>query len=292
MAAFGSVASATAAAATQVTVTKPASLAAGDLMVAFITEGNSSGTPDTPSGWTLIGSAVDIGSAGNDTFCFAKIASAGDAAASDFTFTYSGSNTRIEGILYRITGTFASTANINAKAFNSAGTEPSADVFRFSPGITPYQASSVLLMHVHGIGSSVGTITTFEVQTSNPSWTEDVDTTESGATNRRIGSAHASRTEITDTGYFQVTFSANITGAGGVLLAINDTQNGTATPSVISLTSTVNTPVSTGAANVTATVISMTSTINSPTATGGTNDALWKNTDKPSAPTITNITKT
>lgn len=291
MAAFGSVASATASSATSVVITKPSSLAAGDLMVAFITEGNSGGTPNTPSGWTLITDINDIGVGGVDTFCFAKIADAGDAAASNFTFSYSGSNTNIEGILYRITGTFASTNNIYLIAADAAGDEPSSDVFRFTPGFTQNVASSVLLFHAHGVFSGTNTapvVSAFALETNNPTWTEDVDGN-SADTTRSFASAHATRTETTATGYYQVTYSVAVSNAGGILLAIADTQSGTATPEVISLTSSVITPTSTGGANVTASVISLTSSM--PTATGSTSDPTIINTDKPSPGSISNVDK-
>lgn len=291
MAAFGSVASAKATG-TSVVVTKPTGLAAGDLMVAFVTEGNSGGTPSTPSGWTLITNINDIGLSGVDTYCFAKIADAGDAAASNFTFSYSGTSTSIEAILYRITGTFASTNNIYAFASDNAGSEVS-DVFDFSPGLTPNVASSLLIFHAHGDFNGTNTsptVSAFALETSNPTWTEDVDG-HSNDTNRSYAAAHATRTETTATGYYRVSYSVAVDNAGGILLAIADTQNATATPSAVALTATAATPASSGAANVTVSAVALSGTVPTPTATGGTNDALWKNTDKPSPGSISNVDK-
>jgi hypothetical protein len=286
MAAYGS--SASASGTGSAVVTKPTGLAAGDLMVAFVGDNASTNTPSTPSGWTLITSAVSAFD--EDLYCFAKIASAGDAAASNFTFAHGNGAAVVRADMYRITGTFASTGNIYKYAAASA-TEASADVFRCSTGITPDVASSLLIMAFLGQAASTGFNTTANaLQTSSPTWTEQHDN--SYGTEYRLASATATRTEVTDTGYFQVTYTTvDVTRAVGMLLAIADTQNGTATPSAVAMTATVGTPVGSGGATVTATVVGITPAVGTATATGGTDDALWKNVDKPSAGAITNTDK-
>lgn len=262
-------------------------------MVAFIADASYANVPDTPSGWTKI--IEHTGSLDMTLTCFAKIASSGDAGATNFTFTHPNGSATLVGMLYRITGTFSSTDNIYKTASNT-GTEPSADVFRFANGITPTTASSLLIMAISGYSGSgsfnESHASAYAIETNNPTWTERDDLTFGGA-NFLFSTASATRTETTATGYYQVTYSVsgddNPSNAVGILIAITDTANGTATPAVISLASSVPTPTSTGAGNVTASVISLTSSM--PTATGSSSDPEWVNTDKPSPGSISNVDK-
>lgn len=294
MAAYGS-SNATTGTNGTVVITKPTSLAAGDLMVAIVGD-NSNKDWDTPSGWTRV-TSVTVSFDGS-AVVFAKIASAGDAAATDFTFTLTSplGAEDVEGVLYRVTGTLASANNIYAYSA-VGGTEAVTDTFRSTTGITPSVASSLLIMYFRILcsDSDNNAMSAYAIQTSDPTWTERHDIQDVGPTNQiRIGTATATRTEVTATGYFQAAVSTGaITEAGGIgiLLAIADTQNGTATPTVVSLVSSAPAPTPSGGGNVTATVVSLASTVNTPATTGGTNDALWKNTDKPSPGAISNTDK-
>lgn len=281
-------------------VTKPTGLAAGDLMVAIVSDRGSnfeSGEPSTPSGWTAIVSETSDAAVG--IAVFAKVADAGDAAAANFTFSHSNGSAPVAAAMYRITGTFTSAVNVYRSVAN-IGTEPSADVFRFANGITPDVASTLLIMGVTGYSSSNGfddsNATAYALEISNPTWTERHDFAFAGApTAHRLSTATATRTEVTATGYFQITYTAagseTPNNAVGVLLGITDTANGSHSATVIVATATINAPSATGTAQASPSVITAAATINAPTATGGTNDALWKNTDKPSAGTINNLDK-
>lgn len=295
MAAYGSSAAATGTNGT-VVITKPTSLAANDLLVAFVGDVSNKAW-DTPSGWTLV-TSVSV-SFDSSAYLFAKVADAGDAAASDFTFTLTSplGTEDVEGVLYRITGTFASANNIYAYSA-VGGTEAVSDVFRCATGITPVVASSLLIMYIRAFctDSDNNAISAYALQTSSPTWTERHDIQDVGPTNQiRMGTATATRTEITDTGYFEAAVSTGElapTQSIGILLAITDTSNGTATPAVITSALAVQAPVASGGASTTVSAaLGMTIAVQAPTVTGGTNDALWKNTDKPSAGSINNIDK-
>jgi hypothetical protein len=291
MAAYGSSAAATDTDGT-VTVTKPSGLAAGDLMVAFCANPGQAGDINTPSGWTLMAAYnAEDDSNLNEVRVFAKIAEASDASASDFTFSHSSPAGEQSAVLYRITGTFASVNNIYA-IVAQIGSDTADDVYRFSTGITPSVANSLLIMFVSsfGNGSNDSPVDTYTLQTDNPTWTERHDASYNSQ-DFNYATATATRTETTATGYYQVTFntSGDVSRAAGVLLAIADTQNGTATPAVISIASSVPDPTPSGAGNVTATVVTMASSV--PTASATAGEALWKNTDKPSPSSISNTDK-
>ena len=89
--------------ATTLTLTKPTGLASGDLMVAFIaTQDGDPSTTFSKTGWTAA-ATPDSGTASRTTVLYRE-ADSGDAAASDFEFTSSGTSTTCGGFIYRITG--------------------------------------------------------------------------------------------------------------------------------------------------------------------------------------------
>lgn len=293
MAAYGSISTAYSANASAV-VTKPSGLAAGDLMVAFVTEiSGTAGTPNTPSGWTL--RAFLNFTTSHDLYVFAKVADSSDASATNFTFTHSTGTADITATVYRITGTFTSANNIYAIAITE-GTEATDNVIQYTTGITPTVASSLLILYAYADTSgNAAAAAGYTLEHDNPTWTERYDDDPDTANEAQIATATAVRTETTPTGYFEITYTTSkdiiATATAGVLLAIADTQNGTATPSAVSLSSSIVTPISTGSATVAPSAVAITATANDATATGGTNDALWKNTNKPSPGAVTNTPK-
>jgi len=85
-----------------VTITKPIGLSVGDALVAFIFQtGPDDTSPATPSGWTLLeGFNGQVNTVGGS--CVAKIAEASDVAASDFTFSRTGTDDNVYGVLFRV----------------------------------------------------------------------------------------------------------------------------------------------------------------------------------------------
>jgi hypothetical protein len=273
-------------------ITKPTSLAAGDMLVAFLSQRQSPGSWTLPSGWTQL-AAIETPD-NLDIRCFAKIADSDDAAATNFTFTYNASQD-CQGILYRITGTFASTANIYAISAVAAS-EVATDILRAPTGITPYAANSLLIMYLYA-NSEDGASNAFAdyaIENDNPTWTERHDFhVIAGDDETRRGSATATRAAVTPTGYFQAGVgSANLDPNGhvGILLAINDTTNASPTMDVVTASLTIPTITPTADANVSAPdVITLTASV--PSVTPSTGQPLWTNTDKPSPGSITNVDK-
>ena len=91
---------------TPLTITKPTSLAVGDLMIAFLYGGRNIGNWTTLAGWTLIGACTTTDGTDANLTVQAKIADSSDVAASNFTFTPNGAHGEKFGILTRITGSF------------------------------------------------------------------------------------------------------------------------------------------------------------------------------------------
>src|SRR5690349_11871893 len=124
---------------TTITITKPVSLAVGDLMVAhLVATGTSAQETATVSltGWTAI-SGTGQGDAGANTCTrnlpHYKIADSSDVAASNFTFTWTASMA-LRGAIYRITGANPTPLTVvNAAAIQDQGSSPWAPTAPVTP---------------------------------------------------------------------------------------------------------------------------------------------------------------
>lgn len=170
-----------------IVITKPASLAVGDLMVAQIF---STSTPNSlPSGFTQLLTTVNTN---RSTICY-KVADSGDVAASDFTFGLPGTELS-GGALIRISG-----ATSVAPIPESAGaTATNTATPSFANTITPHVADSLLLFFTTTTATSITGISGYSVTTSDPTWTELYDSIASSV--RGFSAAYASRPQVTATG--------------------------------------------------------------------------------------------
>lgn len=190
---------------TTLTITKPTSLAVGDLMVAHITAYGGSTVASSDwnvlSGWTretdtnVADGPANTGVRTNTQY---KIADSGDVAASNFTFTWGGSSTNLLGGILRITGAnpVDPIGSSNADSLQDA-TSP----WSTNAPVTPAEANSLCLMFAAttGPGSS---FSAYNFATDNPSWTEIYDTSV-------IGAAYATRTQTTSSGNVGYSFSGS-----------------------------------------------------------------------------------
>jgi len=99
----GSVTTATQGSAQSVTISKPADVADGDLLVAVVQAANGGGTWTTvPAGWD----EVTVTSTGRTAGIWVKpVPSAASETASDYTFGHAGAgNSRMGGLIVRVTG--------------------------------------------------------------------------------------------------------------------------------------------------------------------------------------------
>lgn len=279
----------TATASQSVVITKPTGLAAGDLMIAHIGKRASGGSPtiDTLSGWTSLENAAN----GNiRVHVQYKIASAGDASATDFTFTGGGSGTvHTGGTIYRITGQ-ATVTVIDASADLTTWTGTSANL---AIGVTPSRASDLLLI-LTGSGegnSGQPNTTTYAIATSNPSWTEDYDTSidvGGSAYICNLTGAHATRPEVTATGNVSFAVSPSRTDGLATIIAIGNTVSATTTLDVATVTSSAPNPSFTGGATATLDVATLAASAPDFSQSG---QAPWSSQQKGAAPTWTATSK-
>lgn len=258
-----------------VTVAKPSGLAEGDLMVAIV--GSTSldiSAHDGPfDGFTL--KSEIVGNNANAVAILTKTATAGDVLETDFTFTANASNRSgiIGGIILRITGTqpvFYTSSNVRD---TDGGTTNN-----YTPGITPIIANSILIMAVASNQASTATTSGYAITTSDPTWTERLDTTLDPGTAGTFAVATGPRAEVTATGDFLAIFSGTVTSSSAILASIVEATSVTPTPAVVTMTVSVQAPaISTIGFPA---VITMTVSVQAPSVTAGAGD--WSNQSKSS----------
>lgn len=191
-----------------ITITKPSSVAVGDLLIAVIGTQNSIST--APTGWTAL-TNKSTASGYINVYVYYVVATSTQVSATDFTWTAS-TNFMVGGIS-RITGQQGTPVGIYASANAASSTTPT-----LAMTVTPDDASSLLLFCVgSGINSgATNSSSAYAIVTSNPSWTEAFDTTANagGSGSGQVAMAYATRPEITATGNASLTLASSWESAG------------------------------------------------------------------------------
>lgn len=273
----------------EITISKPSSLAEGDFMVAIIGIADANrGSGDAISGWTKI---TESANTNTSIYVYGKTADASDVAASNFTFTIDtgtgGSNDYIVGSLIRFTGTEPILDSLFTDIDQDNGASETTK--SYSGGITPPLAS-YLVMATLGRTSAASSVSGYTVTTDDPTWTEITDVNVNDTQDYTFAVAYGSRSAVTATGDYSVTYANNTDDSVGFLGAVLEVTDVTPSPAVITATATVQAPAITGTANVSPSVVTGTASIQAPTVTVA--DAKWNTGDKSdTSPTITNQTK-
>ena len=185
--------------ATTITIDKPTGLTAGDLMIAHISTPDSTTIP-SKTGWTIpTNGSASNGNKGTTAILY-KIASAADAAASDFVFTVGGDSIGAISVFYNqlpsyevyaVTSKTGTGANLT---FNS---------------ITPHREGSFVMWFCSNVSyAAPAAFSGYAINTSNPaSITEVYDYTPVTDVDAKIAMAYASRPEATATDGGSVTMS-------------------------------------------------------------------------------------
>lgn len=193
-------------------VSAPASLAVGDLMIAHFVQSDLNGSLQTmtqPTGFTVI--RTDDGGASSQALRSQlswKVATAADVGATfTSTMTDSGNSGALGGAIARITGTTVGSSLPTAQnsAIPGGGT-----TFTYAMGITPPDANSLLLFFSSNCQSN--TSSGYAIVTSNPTWTEQWDMTATPNFAGSMAMASAVRVQTTATGNASL-LSSNSTAA-------------------------------------------------------------------------------
>jgi hypothetical protein len=253
--------------ATPLTITKPTGLAAGDLMIAYLSCSSGSGAWTLPANWT---SVVTGTTADNYVAVFAKYATAGDAAASNFSFTGTGDSV---GLLLRFSGNFNSTLSINKSVINMAGIT--------TTGVDPdFGGALVMFGSTESASTGSPVYSAYSVATDNPTWTEIIDDRYDDLVEIHFFAAWGLRSQSTATGASSVTESVGGTNYGGVLLALVESTGADGNHTILTSTSDVfDSGLSVGT-TATHSLLDMNSTIglSSGEVTAGTD--IWQLTEK------------
>lgn len=221
---------------TAVTITKPAGLAVGDLMIANIVQSENSTSQSlsnaTASGWTLV-AGEQFGTSGSDSWwgtIFYKVATAADVAATDFTFTGDSDADDIEGGIAAFSGV-AVTGGVSGGPFDVApGSINNINTDDLSAtGITTTTAGAAIVMiGMIGDNRNVDSWTA----TNPSSLTEIFDVPFNASVDMGMGMAWALRTTAGATGNGAGELSFNETDPNGAMfLALRPcTTNPTVTP--------------------------------------------------------------
>jgi len=256
---------------TTISIAKPTGLAVGDLMIAQICTGRDDGGATDPSrsGWTLMNNTLNTtgaGAQGSASALLWKIADSGDVAGSGFDFTasarYEGRNNgriiRISGIrnVNPVQGTTATTAGVT--------TTPSVAITQ-----TPTIPNSLLLIFQCSDGNTTGGAG-YAIATSNPSWTEVYDESETTSWTTNMSCAWGIRPEITATG------NVSMTGSSGSswtiqLVVVSPAQDATYSDTITLIDS-----------NTSAITKEISDTIFLTEETNNAKSRLWTNKTKPS----------
>lgn len=241
-----------------VVVTKPTGLAVGDFMIAPVSA-NISGaslTVATPTGWTSLGSSTN-----SDVYetCFWKTADSADVAASNFTFTCTGTGT---ATVMQAGVACWSSANSTTPIDQSITANNTASV----AGITPTTAMGQFVMVLSGYNASgtTGSIAGYQITNNNPTWTEVFDAgISNGSKFFGVAVAYSNSTRLAATG----TASATLTGYTDTKIILLNIVP-TAMPS-LSVTPIMPTP------SMRYTASPFVATANMPTPTASTLSPMW-----------------
>lgn len=210
-------------------ITKPTSLAVGDTMLAgiyFSDDSSGSGGINTPSGWTLLNTTTTGTPAHEVLAIFIKEADSSDVAASNFTFTRSGSDSA-----YHLIGHILRITDFGINAGSSSNSSVAGVTTLTLTGFTPSRANSLFVGFLANSAASTQLNTSIALTTNNPSWTERAETSQTDTSRRSTLSVYtASRPEATATGDITATYATSVPSAHAYCVSLSPQVDGSITP--------------------------------------------------------------
>jgi hypothetical protein len=191
--------------------TKPSGLAVGDLMLWFVAHlGNEAGTP---TGWTAYPGFISSAGSSKAGWFYYKYADSSDVAASSFSQHIDSGSTAYFSVIVRI----SDATNLGSNLVESYSSVANTTTPSFT-GLTPNSRGNNLLIQFWHGASNVSAIGTYAIDTSNPSWTEIVDS--NNGSGSCVSVAHATRPEVTATGNFSCAGGDGTSDWVGVMVSI------------------------------------------------------------------------
>lgn len=268
-----------------VTITKPTSLAVGDIMIAFINSSTAGATGEEhtgPTGWTKLQGAS--ASNGSILTVWGVVATSTQTAASDFSWTSADTNDTTVGSIFRITGTNGFTS-LAANVLSVDDTDLT------TAGLTTLADNSLLLLcgTRETTGGADSNFSGYTVANNDPTWTEEYDVGNGAGLRANMGIASATYATAGATGVSTVTADqSGDTSSALVAITENVDVSVTGTTGVLNVQGIEGSVV--GSASVTGTtgVLNMVGNEGAATLT----DSKWRNKHKTNnSPTIVNKDK-
>lgn len=196
------------------TISKPSGVVDGDLMIAIIHlyYNNSVITINAPAGWTSIRN-TNATTNGASIRSYRRVASS-EGSSYDWTASFANP-TAWGGSIIRITDFNVTTPILTESGAGATGSTTS---LTFADTVTPTAGYQLILFPVMA-ESATGTMSSYAVATSNPSWTELYDNNSVGSA--IMSMAYATRVESTATGDSSVTCSGTVESWVGQLIVID-----------------------------------------------------------------------
>jgi hypothetical protein len=257
----------------------------GDFQFAFIAFENGSTTLafTTPAGWTLLqNSSADS----EGVACFYKEADAGDVAASNFTFSLSGTSDRIGGALLRV-DTLADGNEIQASEIDEDGA-PSGTGISFTTSLGALSDTSLYLACFFAADETLSGTLSMSGYTTTPTATvteiADIAQGTSVGYGLSVVSAPATSAHITER---TATLSQECTEQKiSIAMVLNGAQDGNGTAGLLEPTTTLFTANAQADASGTTTLLEPATSFPAPTALGSS-PTVWTN-ESESSTTWTN----
>ena len=222
---------------TTLTVTKPAGLVVGELIVAilssFDTPNDNNGSFNTLSGWTSAVGGNYGGEIGQSIQY--KLAASGDVAASNFTFTHTNTNNLV-GKIIRVSGNNVLTGGLAATDGQTGG-NTGATFDGTITAFTPPVDGALVIMQVGGSASSGSFRTVGSYTVAGTSFTEAYDVSISGSAYGGAAAAYGIQGTAAEISTYKATFSIQPNDFFGQLAVFYPPVNASGTNTLVTTTS-------------------------------------------------------
>lgn len=277
-----SVSTATIATSNAITITKPSGLAVGNLMVAGVLSGIgvTTRTWSPPAGWSGVQSSAQEFS---NLSVYTKVADSGDVAASNFTFTLSGTWAGYTaGSILRISGV----ASVGSSEKDSEY-PPSSATFSYTANTAALSPESLAVLVFGQDDLTLAATATYSAYTITPSATlterVDVGNRDGSSDGLTLAIATAPVTNATITAYGATASEVSDRQRAGILLVLNGVYSASADISHISITPSAESLESSNTATADVSHINITPNIESLDSKSSSDDTQWITNTKPSA---------
>lgn len=206
-------------------ITKPTGLTEGELMIAIIgsssDDGSGVGDVSAPSGWASI--VNQTGGTSTRVLAFTKTANASDVAASNFTFTNSDtSESTTVGSIFRLESDSLTTTEFSNQI------SPSSTDVTFTSSQSTNHADALLFLAFLGKNlSGTNSYSSYFINGTNPTWTEERDTLLNAGRSHTIAIATAELSDVRTITSYGATAASAWASYTGLMLVVHKQKNAT-----------------------------------------------------------------